>query len=200
MVVNMLQFGYGATLFGAFSFVPLYATEAYGFSSAQAGALLTPRGIVVVIVGLTTASLLPRVGLRKPILVGMVVTAAGLGLMALGVKDAHIGSLELGDFVYLSIIVMIAGTGVGITNPPANAAAIELAPERLATIAGLRGMFRFMGGVLATPLIVLIVERSPTREGGLELAFLLLAIATAALMVLGWRVPESQEYVAKRVV
>ena len=199
LTVNMLQFGYGATLFGAFSFLPLYAEEAYGFSPSEAGALLTPRAIVVVLVGLTTASLLPRIGLRRPIMGGLVFTAAGLGLLSLGVHDASVGPVHLGDFVYLALLVMLMGAGIGITNPAANAAAIELAPDRLATIAGLRGMFRFMGGVLATPVIVLIVERSPTQGGGLELAFLLLGIATAALMLLGWRVPESQEYEARQV-
>ena len=197
LIVNMLQFGYGATLFGAFSFLPLYATEAYGFSSSAAGALLTPRAVAVVLIGLTTASLLPRVGLRRPIMLGLVFTSLGLGVLAMGVHNPTIGSVELSNFVYLAIVVMITGAGIGITNPPANAAAIELAPEHLATIAGLRGMFRFMGGVLATPLIVLIVERSPTRAGGLELAFLLLAIGTAALMLLGWRVPESKEYLER---
>jgi EmrB/QacA subfamily drug resistance transporter len=194
LVVNMLQFGYGATLFGAFSFLPLYASEAYGFSPSEAGALLTPRAVVVVLVGLATASLLPRVGLRLPILVGLVITSLGLAVLALGIHNPAIGGLEMGHFVYLALVVMIAGAGIGITNPPANAAAIELAPDRLATIAGLRGMFRFMGGVIATPLIVLIVERSPTRAGGLETAFLLLSCATAALMLLGWRVPESKEF------
>ncbi len=200
LTVNMLQFGYGATLFGAFSFLPLYAEEAYGFSPSEAGALLTPRAILVVLVSLATASLLPRIGLRRPIMAGLVITSVGLATLSIGIHDAAIGPLHLDNFVYLALVVMVMGAGVGITNPPANAAAIELAPQRLATIAGLRGMFRFMGGVLATPVIVLIVERSPTQTEGLELAFLLLGIATAGLLLLGWRVPESEEYKARRVV
>lgn len=198
MVVNALQFGYGVTLFGAFSFLPLYATEAYGFSSAEAGALLTPRAVAVVLISLATASLLPLTGLRKPIVTGLVFTSVGLAVLSLGIHNASVGGLHLNHFLYLALVVMVMGAGIGITNPPANAAAIELAPDQLATIAGLRGMFRFMGGVLATPLIVLIVERSPTTTGGLELAFLLLAIGTAALMLLGLRVPESQEYQERR--
>lgn len=198
LVVNALQFGYGLTLFGAFAFLPLYAQEAYGFSPSEAGALLTPRAIAVVLISMVTASLLPRTGLRKPIVFGLVFTSAGLLVLSLGIHHPALFGFEVGHFVYLAAVVMVMGAGIGITNPPSNAAAIELAPERLATIAGLRGMFRFMGGVLATPIIVLIVERSSSTEAGLELAFFLLGIATAGLMLLGLRIPESNEYRARR--
>jgi hypothetical protein len=46
----------------------------------------------------------------------------------------------------LTIPIMIAGIGFGISIPASNNACIELMPENVSTITGLRGMFRSVGG------------------------------------------------------
>ena len=58
------------------------------------------------------------------------------------------------------------------------------APDRIAAITGLRGMFRSVGGSIGTSLVVLVMSHAATREEGLEQAFLGLAFSWGALM--GW--------------
>ena len=51
----------------------------------------------------------------------------------------------------------VTGIGVGIGGPAANNAALDLMPDAVARITGLRGMFRSSGGVLGTSAIVLVL-------------------------------------------
>jgi hypothetical protein len=54
---------------------------------------------------------------------------------------AQIDGAEVGG------VVAIAGFGLGIAGPAANNAALELMPEKIAAITGMRGMFLLVEGV-----------------------------------------------------
>src|SRR5262249_36631893 len=69
--MNALNFFYGAGIFGLFSFIPLYAQEAYGMSHTASGALLTPRAIAMMAASSAISMFLARTGYRKPILGGL---------------------------------------------------------------------------------------------------------------------------------
>ena len=45
----------------------------------------------------------------------------------------------------LALLIMLTGIGAGVALPASNNACIELMPSRVATITGLRGMFRYVG-------------------------------------------------------
>ena len=185
--VNALNFFYGVSIFGMFAYIPLYAQEAYGMSSSETGFLITPRAIAMIGVSAAASMLLPRTGYRRPIILGLLVLVVGLVLLSFGLTNPTIAGVQFSNFVFLSSVVAILGLGLGLAGPASNNAAIELAPDRIAAITGLRGMFRFLGGVLGTSMITLVTARSSSIPNGLEVSFLGLAVVTAltTLIVLG---------------
>ncbi len=185
--VNTLNFFYGMSVFGMFAFIPLYAQSEYGMTSSETGALLTPRAMAMIGASTLAALTLPRTGYRKPIIGGMLIMAGAFIAMSLGIDRPNIAGVELSNFVYLAVIVMFTGVGFGISGPAANNAAIELAPDRVAAVTGLRGMFRSLGGAIGTAIIVLITSRADSTAAGLEVAFTGLAVVTVltSLLVFG---------------
>ena len=185
--VNALNFLYGAGIFGLFTFIPLYAQSAYGFSSSTAGALVTPRALMMIVASSAAAYLLPRTGYRKPIIIGLVMMSASTMLLSFGLHDPVLFGLRIPSAAYLAAIVAISGLAFGIAGPAANNAAIELAPDRIAAITGLRGMFRSLGGTLGTAMIILVASRAESEGAGLEQAFVGIAIVNlvAVLFVFG---------------
>lgn len=190
--VNALNFLIGVAIFGLFSFIPLYAQEAYGVSSSESGALVTPRSIMMVGASSLAAFWLPRTGYHKPIIAGIIIMASALFLLSAGIHSPNIGGVQVSNFVYLSSVVAITGLGFGIANPGANNAAIELAPERIAAITGIRGMFRFIGGAIGASMIVLVTSHSSSVGVGLERSFFGLAIVSLITIFLVFGIPESK--------
>lgn len=188
--MNTLNFFYGAGIFGLFSFIPLYAQVGYGMSHEESGILLTPRAIAMILASSAAAYLLPRTGYRKPIWLGLIGMTVSLVLLAFGLHDVHIGGIAIPNFVYLATIVAISGLAFGFSGPAANNAAIELAPESIAAITGLRGMFRSLGGTLGTAVVVLVASRGASEAAGLETAFLGLALVNIVTMAFVLGIPD----------
>ncbi len=188
--LNTLNFFYGVSIFGVFSFIPLYAQNAYGMSSSETGYLLTPRAIVMIIFSTVASIILPRTGYRKPIIIGLLVLVVGMIFLAAEPHAFDLGGIHFSDFVVLATVVSIAGVGLGIAGPAANNAAIELEPERVAAITGMRGMFRSLGGAIGVSVIVLITAYTDRVEQGIEFAFIGLAVLTALTTLLTFGIPD----------
>lgn len=185
--VNTLNFFYGVAVFGVFSFIPLFASSAYGMGSGETGRLLTPRAVVMMVVSSAASVALPRTGYRKPIIGGLLLMAAGMVLLSLEIHEVEVLGLTFSEFTVLAAIVAFAGLGLGLAGPAANNAAIELAPDRVAAITGMRGMFRSLGGAIGVALIVLITSTASSVQHGLAIAFVGLSVLTVltSLLVLG---------------
>lgn len=185
--VNTLNFFYGLVVFGLFTYIPLYAQEAYKMSESASGLLLTPRAVAMIVASSLGALLLPRTGYRKPIIAGMLGMSVTLVLLSRGLHQPTVAGIELSNFFYVGTLAALSGFCFGFSGPAANNAAIELAPDRIAAITGLRGMFRSIGGAIGTSLVVLVMSHASSREIGLERAFLGLAVAAAfvSLLVIG---------------
>jgi EmrB/QacA subfamily drug resistance transporter len=188
--MNTLNFFYGLVIFGLFSFIPLYAQTGYDMSKSTSGVLLTPRALAMIVASSLGAFLLPRTGYRKPIIVGMVGMGTTLIIMSRGIHDPTIAGVEVSNFAYLGTLAALSGFFFGVSGPAANNAAIELAPDRIAAITGLRGMFRSVGGSIGTSLVVLVMSHAATREQGLEQAFLGLAVAAILVSFLVLGIPD----------
>ena len=77
---------------------------------------------------------------------------------------------QLGVPETLSLLILIMGIGVGIA-PRSNNACIELMPEKVASIVGLRGMFRTVGGALGVSLTTFILHVSGSYQLGFRITF-----------------------------
>jgi hypothetical protein len=83
--------------------------------------------------------------------------------------------------------------GMGITLPAANNACIELMPEKVATISGLRGMFRTVGGALGVSLITLILHSSSNPVTGFNVAFVLFGLGLVCGIPLVFLMPAGRQ-------
>jgi EmrB/QacA subfamily drug resistance transporter len=151
-IMNLINYVYGAAALGFAALVPLYAQERYGISALGAGTLLTARGIGMIAVAGAASMALRRTGYRWPMIGGFLILVAGLAIMSLNAPMSPYGWLALG--------AGLTGLGMGLSVPAANNASLQLAPDQVAAIAGLRGMFRQAGAITAVSVTTAVIARS----------------------------------------
>jgi EmrB/QacA subfamily drug resistance transporter len=179
-VMNLINFVYGAAALGFAALVPLYAEDRYRLAALGAGTLLTARAIGMIAIAGVAAMALRRTGYRLPMIAGFVILAAGLVMMALAPAG-------LSPYAWLAIAAAITGCGMGVSVPASNNASLQLAPDQVAAIAGLRGMFRQSGAITAVSITAALVARSNQPglvEAHVFFAFAILLIAILPLIAL----------------
>jgi len=180
LAANMFNLLYGISVLGFMSFIPLYATSVYGMSTLQSGLILTPRSVGTMAASIVTSIFLPKWGYRGPILFGTGMMV--LSLFLLGVESTGINMLgiKLSGTMILIAIMFLSGVGMGVTAPAANNACIELMPNRIATITGVRGMFRQSGSAISIAVTSLILQNFRDMNDG----FTVVCFGLAAIMVI----------------
>ncbi len=143
----------GIATFGALSYVPLFIQAALGSSATEAGSALTPMLLAWVAMSLVTSRLLPRVGYRGMVAVGLsFVTAGFFGLLAM----SHDSPLWL---IYLDLAVM--GTGMGMTMLPLILAQQNaVSSNRLGTVTSLGQFSRSIGGAVGVAIMGAVMSAS----------------------------------------
>jgi EmrB/QacA subfamily drug resistance transporter len=187
-VVNGINVLYGAAAFGIFSLVPLFAQLAYGLSPLAAGSLLSVRAAGMAVMSVISSLLLRRVGYRAPMVVGFVVLAVGLVLISLPAPPAR-------PYTWLGLSALVCGVGVGIAGPPSNNAAVQLLPDQVAAISGLRAMFRQTGGIVAITVTAVVIGTGPGEGHALSRVFLVFGVLVVLLVPAILRVPERRPQV-----
>ena len=198
LAANLYNMMIGAGVFGTFAFIPLYATSVHKLSTLVSGVILTPRSLGIIPASAITSFLLRRWGYRWPMALGLSIISLSTilldspGLQLLRTIGIHSGIVEI-----LAVLILSSGIGIGIALPASNNACIELMPEKVATITGLRGMFRSVGGAVGISLITIILHSSSTPANGFRTTFLsfglglLLTIPLVFLMPTGKKGRES---------
>jgi hypothetical protein len=80
---------------------------------------------------------------------------------------------------------------MGLSVPASNNASLQLAPDQVAAIAGLRGMFRQSGAIIAVSLTTAIIARSHDPGVMQARVFVVFAVLLIALLpVVWWLVPD----------
>jgi len=190
LAVNAYAFVFGACVFGFFSFIPYYAQTNFGFGPTEAGAILTPRSLAMMLTATVASFFLIRFGYRLPMLVGMLLVSCSLFLLSRDWRGAVVGGVQVSTFVLLAAEVLLAGIGMGLSAPASNNAALDLLPERAAVLTGIRGMFRSTGGVIGTALIVLALEVSPDKAVGIRNVFFVLSCGLLLTLPLMFFIPD----------
>jgi EmrB/QacA subfamily drug resistance transporter len=181
-LMNLINYLNGAAALGFAALVPLYAQYRYGIAPLGAGTLLTARAIgMIAIAGLATWAL-RRTGYRWPMISGFCVLAAGLVLMAI--------PAPFSPYAWLSVGAAVSGLGMGMSVPASNNASLQLAPDQVAAITGLRGMFRQAGAITAVSVVTSILARSAHPGVTEGYSFLVFAVILVALVPLVRLVPE----------
>ena len=190
LFVNTFTFFFGGGIFGMFSLMPLYAQSAYGMSATETGALVTPRGIAMVTVSMLASLVLPHTGYRKPMVTGLLLIGTSLFVIALGIREPSIAGVEISNFFWLTILVCCTGIAFAMMLPSLNNAALDLEPDRIPAITGLRAMFMSLGGTIGVSIILLVTSRSSSVTAGLETAFIGMAIMFVACIAFVPGIPE----------
>jgi EmrB/QacA subfamily drug resistance transporter len=176
LIMNIVNVLFGTAVLGFSALVPLYAQNRYHLPLAGAGTLLTARAIGTVCVAGLAAMVLRRTGCRLPMVVGFGAIALGLVMLAIEAPP---------DMTYLWLAgwSLLTGLGMGVSMPATNNATLQLAPDQVAQIAGLRGMFRQSGGILSVSITTALLARS--SDPGLTQAYTFLAEAALMLVMIG---------------
>jgi EmrB/QacA subfamily drug resistance transporter len=175
-IMNLINYLYGAAALGFAALVPLYATDRYGISALASGTLLTARAVGMIAIAGLAAMALRRTGYRWPMILGFLVLAAGLVMMAV--------TGPMSPYAWLSIGAAVTGFGMGLSVPASNNASLQLAPDQVAAIAGLRGMFRQSGAITAVSVTTAVIARSTTAQAGIMQAHVFLVFAAILVLML----------------
>ena len=68
----------------------------------------------------------------------------------------------LTPYGWLAAAAAVTGIGMGLSIPASNNASLQLAPDQISAIAGLRGMFRQSGGIIAVSVTTAILSHAAT--------------------------------------
>ncbi|HEX3792041.1 MAG TPA: MFS transporter [Pseudonocardiaceae bacterium] len=171
-VMNLINLLYGAAALGFAALVSLYAQTRFGIQPLGAGTLLTARAVGMICVAGIAVMTLRRTGYRLPMVLGFVILSAGMFLMS--------STPHLSPYVWLAIAAAVTGVGMGLSVPASNNASLQLAPDQVAAIAGLRGMFRQAGSIVAISVTTAIIARS--SDAGMAQAHVFFVFAVLLLV------------------
>jgi predicted MFS family arabinose efflux permease len=138
----------GAGMFGVFLFLTYYLQQTLGYSPIETGfAFLPMLGAVMLTATMSTAALLPRVGPRPLITLGMVLAAGGMVLLAqLGVDSTYAAHVLPG--------LLVSGVGIGLVMAPAmNTGTLGVDEGGAGVASATVNTMQQIGGSLGTALL-----------------------------------------------
>ena len=136
----------GVAMFGAISFIPLFAQGALGDTATQAGSLLTPLMLSWITMSIIGGRLLLKTGFRAITLVGFVILTIGFIFLAMfGRETAR---------VWLYVDLVLIGAGLGLTMLTLLIA-VQQAVERtkLGVATSLNQFSRAIGGAVGVAIM-----------------------------------------------
>jgi Na+/melibiose symporter-like transporter len=191
LIVNLYNFAFGACVFGCFTFIPYYASVQYGMSPLESGAVLTPRSLAMIVVSFFASIFLIRFGYRLPMVLGMAGMIVSMLIVGQGWDGIDLGAFSLGPFGLLAWTVGLSGAAMGLIMPSSNNAGIDLLPERVGVISGLRQFFRQVGGMIGTAGIVVALSLSPDQAAGLRSVYTALGLLLIVTIPLACLIPDA---------
>jgi EmrB/QacA subfamily drug resistance transporter len=181
--MNVINTLFGCAVLGMGALVPLYAHDRFGLSTLASGTVLTARAVGTISVAGVASIMLRKTGYRLPMAVGFALIAGGSVML-------FISSPGLPVFWWLAVSSAVTGIGMGASMPATNNATLSLAPDQVAAIVGLRGMFRQSGAILAVSVMTTITARAANPGHALGYGYVVFAVVLIAAIPLIYKVPE----------
>jgi EmrB/QacA subfamily drug resistance transporter len=148
---NLVGVLWSAAMFAWFFLAALYLQLVLDYSSLEVGLAFLPATLIMGAFSLgLSAKLVMRFGVKKPIVVGMLLVAVGLALFARAPVD---GTFAID--VLPSMIVLGIGVGMAM-NPVLLAAMSDVAPEQSGLASGVVNTSFMMGGALGLAVLASI--------------------------------------------
>jgi EmrB/QacA subfamily drug resistance transporter len=150
---SLATFFLGAALFGGMILMPLYWQHVRHQSPLDAGLLLAPQGLGMLLVMPAVGRLTDRLGGGPPALWGVSVTT--LATIPFGLIGAHT------SIVWLSVALFIRGTGIGFAFMPAMTAAFAtLDKSEIPDASPQLNVVQRVGGSLGTAVLAVVLQRA----------------------------------------
>jgi EmrB/QacA subfamily drug resistance transporter len=136
----------GVAMFGAISFIPLFAQGALGSTATEAGSLLTPLMLSWVLMSVVGGRILLKVGYRSIAIVGFIVLTTGFVFLALYERETA--------RLWLYVDLILIGAGLGLTMLTLLIA-VQQAVERtkLGVATSLNQFSRAIGGAFGVAIM-----------------------------------------------
>ena len=122
-------------------------------------------------------------GYRRPILAGTLLVGVCLAGLALQPHGISLFGVVFGVTPLLYLIIAFCGVGHGMATPAANNACIELMPDKVATITGLRGMFCNLGSAIGIAGATVVIH----SVHDVQRAYYFVFLAPVAVLVISIR-------------
>ena len=138
----------GAGMFGVFLFLTYYLQQSLGYTPVETGLAFLPMvGSLMITSALATSVLLPRIGPKPVVPLGMGLAAAGMAWMT---------ALDLNSSYATDVLpaLVVAGLGLGLVMPPAMALATAGVDAEHAGVASATvNAMQQVGGSIGTALL-----------------------------------------------
>ena len=155
---NIVVLLVGGSTFGMWFFVSLYLQQVLGYSPIRAGLAFLPMTLCIVAGSTAASRIIPRVGAKPLLVVGMVLLTAGLAWFSQ--ISAH--GTYLGDMLFPSLL---ASMGMGLAFVPATISAVAgVAPAEAGLASGLVNTARLFGGALGLAILAAIATSQTNRD------------------------------------
>ncbi|MFX0162803.1 MAG: MFS transporter, partial [Candidatus Hodarchaeota archaeon] len=126
----------------ALTFTSVYLGDELSMKAAKIGIVISSAGFAAVIVAIPAGYLVDIIGRQKVILIGFTIMFIAFMLLPFA-----------NTFKRFIILFFLLGCGTGTVWPALNTIAVELIPEKRATVASLYNSFRFWG-YAASPILL----------------------------------------------
>lgn len=160
-VCNSLSFIVGAGMTGSLIFIPLFMQGVVGTSANQAGSVLTPMMLSVVVGSIVGSRLLLKVTYRAQLLTGGLITAGGYYLLSTMTPDTSTGMVQL--------FMAVTGLGLGFIMPTLTLAVQNHFPaERRGVVTASVNFARSVGSSLGVTVFGILMNNRATgllKEG-----------------------------------
>ncbi len=173
-------FGATVILHATLVLVPLLVERLQGGDAQTSGFVLLGISALGAIAAPIGGRVSDAVGRRRPAVLGMLASVAGLGALWLVAPEA--------SALVLGLLLAIVGFGMGMSGSPRQTAALEMIePERVGMAAGTYLTGRYIGGALGATLAGAVLGGTVTSAGvstgfGI-LAAVALGVAAASLFL-----------------
>jgi EmrB/QacA subfamily drug resistance transporter len=191
-VSNVISVLWAAAMFAWFFISALYLQQVLGYTPMQVGLAFLPSNLIMAAFSLgLSAKVVMRYGLRLPIMIGLTLSAIGLGLFSVSPVDGSFLVHVLPGMLLLGI-----GTGLAL-NPVLLAAMSDVGPDESGLASGVVNTAFMMGGAVGLAVLAsmagattgeLLADGASTAEAlnsGYQLAFLLGALCAVMGAILG---------------
>jgi EmrB/QacA subfamily drug resistance transporter len=147
---NGIAVAIGAALFGMYFFLSLYLQQANGYSPLRAGFAFFPAGLATMAGALVAPRLLGRIGVRRQLVTGELLAAAGLAWMS---------QASAGDSYFAHVLgpLLLVGVGLGLSFVPMTVSATAgVAPQEAGLASGLINTSRQVGGAVGLAVMATV--------------------------------------------